>query len=223
MKKLNAEHFILEIQKEIKNLNSNIKTGEVRKISSYFYESIKNLEINEVLSICTKLLDKRHWALGVIAYDFAYRKRKKYTQDTYFVFYRWLKDYIRGWSDCDNFCTHAFGELLRQNKDLFTNVLSWTADKDFWVRRASAVVLIPSIRHNDYKGINPFMISDHLMTDEHYLVQKGYGWMLKVLSQKDQMLVKEYLIKNCKVMPRVAYRYALEKFNEITRKEMLSI
>lgn len=23
-----------------------------------------------------------------------------------------IKDYVRGWGGCDDFCTHAFGELL---------------------------------------------------------------------------------------------------------------
>lgn len=33
-----------------------------------------------------------------------------------------------------DFCTHAFGELLRQEKFQFANVKEWTRDEDFWVR-----------------------------------------------------------------------------------------
>ena len=51
------------------------------------------------------------------------------------------------------------------------------------------------------------------MIDEHDLVRKGYGWMLKVLSTKEPELVFDYLMKNKAVMPRVAYRYALEKMD----------
>ena len=36
---------------------------------------------------------------------------------------------------------------------------------------------------NDYDGIDPFIISDRLMNDEHELVLKGYGWILKSVSQ----------------------------------------
>lgn len=54
-------------------------------------------------------------------------------------------------------------------------MIKWTKDTDFWVRRASAVILIPCILKNDYEGINPFVISDHLLEDEHDLVLKGYG------------------------------------------------
>ena len=101
--------------------------------------------------------------------------------------------------------------------------MAWTDDRDFWVRRASAVILIPSIMKNDYVGIEPFTISDRLMLDAHDLVLKGYGWMLKCLSQINPSSVKEYLIKNCKKIPRVAYRYAIEKFDKETRNELLQM
>lgn len=84
----------------------------------------------------------------------------------------------------------------------------------FWVRRASAVILIPAILHNDYEGLYPYQISDLLMYDGHDLVQKGYGWMLKCLSTADMESVKEYLALRHKEMPRTAFRYALEKFDE---------
>ena len=39
------------------------------------------------------------------------------------------------------------------------------------------------------------MIADALLVDDHHLVLKGYGWMLKVLSVVDPSMVKDYLIK----------------------------
>jgi len=59
------------------------------------------------------------------------------------------------------------------------------------------------------------------MKDEHHLVLKGYGWMLKVLSQVEKDKVYEYLLKNKNIMPRVAFRYALEKVDEETRRRLM--
>ena len=101
--------------------------------------------------------------------------------------------------------------------------MEWTKDEDYWVRRASAVILIPAILHKYYEGINPLMISDLLMSDEHDLVQKGYGWMLKSLSQVDMETVTNYLIDNHTQMPRTAYRYALEKYDQETRTKLMSL
>lgn len=200
-----------------------IATGEIRKLSSKLFAQIQDKSIENVFSLCEELLEQRAWAFGVIAYDFAYRVKKQYNESTYDVFYRWLKEYVRSWGDCDNFCTHAFGELLRQRTALFAKVIMWTEDSDFWVRRASAVILLPAIWKKDYDGIDPFEIANRLLSDEHYLVLKGYGWMLKALSEVDRPGVEEYLIQNHERMPRVAYRYALEKFDKETRDRLMKM
>lgn len=221
--------IVKQAVEEIENLEKNVPegkhiiTGDIRRLSAKLYKSIKDKSLENVFSICDELLEQHSWAAGVIAFDFAYRVRKQYDENTYPVFYRWLKDYVRGWGDCDDFCTHAFGELLRQDKSLFEQIKDWAKDEDFWVRRASAVVLIPAILHNEYENIEPFIISDALMEDGNDLVLKGYGWMLKSLSQVDPDSVKKYLIANQERMPRVAYRYALEKFDKDTRAELMNL
>lgn len=220
---------ILEAVNEVEALSENVAegqhivTGDIRRLSARLYRNIEDKSIENVLRLCEELLEEHSWALGVIAFDWAYRVRDQYSESTYDIFYTWLKKYVRGWGDCDDFCTHAFGELLRRYKSVFQKVTEWTKDEDFWVRRASAVILIPAVLHNDYEGIYPLRISDALMQDEHDLVQKGYGWMLKSLSQVDMETVKNYLISNHAQMPRTAYRYALEKFDKETRKELMSL
>lgn len=218
------EQAIREIDRMAENVpeGKHIVTADIRRLSGRLYRQIDDKSVENVLSLCEELLEERSWGLGVIAFDWAYRERKQYGAATYDTFYRWLKTYVRGWGDCDDFCTHAFGELLRQRKSLFEKVKGWTADEDFWVRRASAVVLIPAILHDDYEGLEPLTIADMLMSDGHDLVRKGYGWMLKCLSQVDMGTVKDYLITNHERMPRTAYRYALEKFDGAARRELMA-
>ena len=59
------------------------------------------------------------------------------------------------------------------------------------------------------------------MHDEHDLVRKGYGWMLKTLSVKEPELVFDYLMRHKATMPRAAFRYALEKMDEDTRRILM--
>ena len=219
----------LEAIAEMRALNEavpqgkHIITGDIRRLSARLFRKIEDRRIDNVLVLCEELLSQHDWALGVIAFDWAYRVKKQYNAETYGIFFGWLKKYVRGWGDCDDFCTHAFGELLRSRKELFSSILEWTKDGDFWVRRASAVVLIPAILHNDYHGISPFMISDALICDGHTLVLKGYGWMLKCYSQVEPETVKGYLIDRRTIMPRVAFRYALEKYDAETRNTLLKL
>jgi len=218
--------IMLAVKTEIKNMDytitgKNYRTGDIRKLSAKLFKNVKGMQIDIVFSICGELLEQRNWPMGVIAYDFAYRMKKQYDEKTYAVFEGWLEKYVRGWGDCDDFCTHAFGELICQDTKLSDKIIAWTNRDEFWMRRAAAVVLLPSIGKNKYNETNPLRISDILLEDEHHLVLKGYGWMLKILSTREPELVFEYLMKNKSIMPRVAYRYALEKMDAEKKKILM--
>jgi len=214
---------VLQARSELAKVTkrSRPSTGAVRSVSAALYRALGDKSIDSVLLCCEQLLKEREWALGVIAYDWAFRVRKQYNGQTFTVFEGWLKEYVTDWGDCDDFCTHAFGALLSQNNDLFSQVIGWTKHPNFAVRRAAAVVLIYPIKQGKYTGFDPFIISDALMNDEHYLVLKGYGWMLKVLSQVEPTTVYEYLSKNKSTMPRLAFRYALEKMDKESKSSLL--
>lgn len=198
------------------------KTPEIRIISAQFFPQVKNEGIDTVLSVCEDILKQRKSQSWVVAFDWAFRMRKHYSRDTWSVFEHWLKEYVSDWSDCDDFCTHAFGELLAQNNDLFERVIPWTEHPDFWVRRAAAVILIYPIRKKRAIYLDPFSIADRLMHDEHQLVLKGYGWMLKVASQYNEDAVIAYLMKHKYHMPRIAFRYATEKLPRERRKLLMN-
>jgi 3-methyladenine DNA glycosylase AlkD len=54
------------------------------------------------------------------------------------------------------------------------------------------------------------------------MVQKGYGWMLKVASQAHQKEIFDYVISKKATMPRTSLRYAIEKMPaELKAKAML--
>lgn len=219
-------NLLTTAKKELEVMNyasvgKNYRTGDIRKLSAKLFKDVKDKPIEIVFSVCEELLEQLSWPLGIIAFDFAYRMKNQYDEKTFTVFEGWLERYVRGWGDCDDFCTHAFGELISQNTKLAENIIVWTKRDEFWMRRAAAVVLLPSIGKNKYNETNPLRISDILMKDEHHLVLKGYGWMLKTLSTKEPELVFEYLMKNKTVMPRVAYRYALEKMDSSKKKILM--
>jgi 3-methyladenine DNA glycosylase AlkD len=197
-------------------------TAGIRKISASCYKNLSRPSIDQVLALGEELLEMRRWSLSVVAYDWAFRMRKHYQKDHFDTFDRWLKTYIQGWGDCDDFCTHAFGELLGQYPDLFENILEWTEDPNWCVRRAAAVVLIYPIKKNRLGNIGPLQVAEKLLNDQHDLVRKGYGWMLKIYAASSPKAVRDYLINRCKVMPRVAFRYALEGFDPDTRKELMA-
>lgn len=213
---------ILELDK-IRVDGKKIKTGEVRKVSAKVYKSLKDRSFEEILDICEDMLEQRTWDLEVIAYDIAFRERNNYTMDTFERFENWLINYVRGWGDCDDFCTHAFGALLLKYNELYDKVLAWCERPEFWMRRAAAVIMIYSIKKSKDQCLSPFEISDALMNDEHDLVLKGYGWMLKVYGRYNEDKLMEYLSDNVSNIPRISFRYAIENLDIDKRRDLMKL
>jgi len=220
---VNKIELIIQELHEIGYPQQRVRTSQIRSISAKFYRTLESKKISDVFDNCENLLKHRDWALGVIAYDWAFRVRSQYTVDTFRIFENWLFEYVSDWGDCDDFCTHAFGELLRQHNELFENVLSWGEHEKFAVQRAMAVVLIYPIEKGYYEGLSPFQVADLLSDNSNHLVQKGYGWLLKVFSKKEPQLVVDYLRNKHTQIPRTAFRYALEHLDKQTKKELMSL
>ena len=86
---------------------------------------------------------------------------------------------------------------------------SWAGSENRWLKRAAAVsLIIPAKRGKFLSDI--FEIADLLLLDSDDMVQKGYGWLLKEASRSHQKGVFDYVMRNKKVMPRTALRYAIE-------------
>ncbi|TYB31117.1 MAG: DNA alkylation repair protein [Candidatus Mcinerneyibacterium aminivorans] len=200
-----------------------VKTASVRKVGKKYYPYIKNLEKDDFFRLCEKMLNKRNSELRTIVFQWVYRMKGKIIKNDYDIFYGWLQKYVTGWSSCDDFCTHAFGYLIYNYSKLITEIKNyWVKSNNRWVRRAAAVVMIYSIRRDKYIP-HALKIADKLIKDDKNLVQKGTGWLLKEIANKDRDIVDNYLVKNYDEIPRVILRYAIEKFPEGRRKEILNL
>ena len=117
---------------ELKKLEAEkkFKTADLRRISSKIHKEIKKESLECVLDYCEELLETRTWAMGVIAYDLAFKQKKNYTRETFKRFEGWLIKYVRGWGDCDDFCTHAFGSLLSEFNDLLVKSSNGAIDQN---------------------------------------------------------------------------------------------
>ena len=97
-----------------------------------------------------------------------------------------------------------------QYPDLISHLHQRSKSSNRRVKRASAVSLIVPARRGMFLT-EIFQIADTLLLDPDDMVQKGYGWMLKVASQAHQQEVFDYVMAHKAVMPRTALRYAIEK------------
>jgi 3-methyladenine DNA glycosylase AlkD len=56
-----------------------------------------------------------------------------------------------------------------------------------------------------------FQMSEHFLTHPHDLIHKACGWMLRESGKRDQQALVEFLNQHKAQMPRVMFRYAIER------------
>jgi 3-methyladenine DNA glycosylase AlkD len=99
---------------------------------------------------------------------------------------------------------------------------AWSRDRNMWVRRASAVSLIPSLRRGAALDAG-YAIAARLHPDREDLIQKAVGWMLREAGKTDMPRLERYLVANGAHIPRTTLRYAIERFAEAKRREILVV
>ena len=194
-----------------------VKSVFVSKMSKDYFKSIKNNSKEEIFGLCEQLWKSQTLEESFIACNWSYFVHKEYQPNDFKVFEKWISNYVNNWASCDTLCNHTVGEFIEMYPEYVSRLKEMAKSENRWMRRASAVSLIIPAK----KGLflqDIFEIADMLLMDKDDLVQKGYGWMLKVACQKHQQEVFEYIIRNKSIMPRTALRYAIEKMPEDMKK-----
>lgn len=136
------------------------------------------------------------------------------------TFRRWIDSYVTNWAECDGFPNHTIGGLIERYPEVVVEVISWARSPNRWLKRASAVSFIIPAKCGEFLN-EAFEICNILLLDGDDLVQKGYGWLLKEESRLHQKEVFDYVVKNRKVMPRTALRYAIELMPKELKSEAM--
>ena len=199
------------------------KTKSYRDIAKKYKKELSSYEINEVYTLCESLLDNKTWGETTIAYQIILDSYKKYNENTFEVFEKWLYKYIEDWWDCDDFMTHGFQLLLMKYPKKIDRLKEWIKHERFAVRRSAAVILIRPAQKGLIEEKVIFEICDLLIDDPHYLAQKGYGWLLKESVKYYHDSVITYLENNVSRMSRIAFRYALEKLSKEEKARLMKI
>jgi 3-methyladenine DNA glycosylase AlkD len=197
-----------------------MRTPDVSRIGKEHFKEIKKQSKAEIFLLCEELWKSGYMEESFIACAWSYALRKQYEPKDFLVFERWVKKYVGNWASCDTLCNHTVGSFLEMYPDYVSKLKIWARSPNRWVKRAAAVSLIVPAKNGKFlKGV--FQIADILLLDKDDMVQKGYGWMLKVASQAHQQEVFEYVLAHKASMPRTALRYAVEKMpRELKTKAM---
>ena len=110
--------------------------------------------------------------------------------------------------------------LYEDRKDAANDILyALAASGNLWERRIAIVSTLALIRRNKFE--QTLEISKLLLGDQHDLIQKAVGWMLREVGKRDISLLRHFLNDNITRMSSTTLRYSIEKMERAERQEWL--
>jgi len=199
-----------------------VKTALVSGLARDVYAEVKTKTKEEIFSLCEELFASGYMEEAFIACQWSEKQKKEFTKNDFSIFEQWITKYVTNWAVCDTFCNHTMGAFLELYPSYIHELITkWTRSKNRWMKRASAVSLIVPARRGKFFS-EVLSIADALLLDPDDMVQKGYGWLLKVASHTHEKEVFEYVILHKATMPRTALRYAIEKMSDVRKKQAMA-
>jgi 3-methyladenine DNA glycosylase AlkD len=164
----------------------------------------------------SKFHEQRLFAL-LLLIDF-YQTGNEIAKQSAYDLYLGHSAQINNWDLVDVSAPHIIGDFLanRPRQPLYQLV----ASTSLWEKRIAIVSTFHFIRRNEYS--DTLLIAEHLLTDDHDLIHKAVGWMLREVGKRDQQTEELFLQKHFTTMPRTMLRYAIERFPETRRKQYLN-
>jgi 3-methyladenine DNA glycosylase AlkD len=90
-----------------------------------------------------------------------------------------------------------------------------------WERRIAMIATYYGIQLRDFAPA--LLIAERLLGDEHDLIHKAVGWMLREVGKRDAETLRAFLDTHATSMPRTALRYSIERFPADERKRYLAL
>ncbi len=177
----------------------------------------RTLSLNETVRLLkSKVHEDRLAAVLLLDWAFAHtteRGRKK-VYEVYLANTR----YINSWDIIDSSAPYIVGPYLLDKPRAILRKLAHSSL--IWDRRISILSTAAFIKAGEYH--DTLEIARILLSDQHDLIQKAVGWMLREVGKRDQTAEEAFLRKYAHKMPRTMLRYAIEKFPTTKRQWYLA-
>jgi 3-methyladenine DNA glycosylase AlkD len=189
-----------------------ITVPTMRKLAKR-YTHLKLTDVKKLLS--SRVHEHRFTALEILV--FQYEVGDRAARQKMFDFYLQHTRHINNWDLVDTSAPYIVGEHLvsRSRRILY----SLAKSPSLWERRIAMVATMTLIRRDDLE--DAFAIAELLLGDEHDLIHKAVGWMLREAGKRSTPALMDFLERNYSAMPRTALRYAIERLPEPQRKRIL--
>jgi len=183
-----------------------VSVPDVRKIAR------KYKDLREIMPLLrSQYHEERLLALLILVERFS--KGDRNIQKIVFEFYLKNTKFVNNWDLVDLTAHKIVGTyLIEKDKKILYDLAK---SNNLWEKRIAIISCFAFIHKNDFK--DAIKIAEILLHDEHDLIHKAVGWVLREVGKKDLVVEEKFLHRHYKNMPRTMLRYSIEKFPEKKR------
>jgi 3-methyladenine DNA glycosylase AlkD len=129
------------------------------------------------------------------------------------------KEFVNNWDLVDSSAPYILGPwLLHRDRAI---LYKFATSKTLWDRRIAILTTFAFIRADDFAAT--LELAETLLRDEHDLIHKAAGWMLREVGNRDEAALQKFLARHAPAMPRTMLRYAIEKLPAADRAAWLAL
>jgi 3-methyladenine DNA glycosylase AlkD len=193
-----------------------VRMGQLFELAKEFIDMPLN-ELEKLLE--SPIHEVRAGALSIMGKQARSKKTSEARRKELFDLYIRRHDRVNNWDLVDLGALYIVGiYLIDKPRDILYKL---ARSKNIWERRTSIVGTGQFIRQGDVA--DTFKIAEILVKDEHDLVHKATGWMLRSAGGVDRKKLLSFLDKHAATMPRTLLRYSIEHLDKKQRDHYLSM
>lgn len=193
-----------------------LTSQQINRVILKYYKQITLTELKNLLN--SKIHEFRMAAVKILVLKYKSANQKK--KEKIVKFYIKNSTSINNWDLVDISADKILGDYL-STKSERKILYDLASAKNLWQKRIAIVSTFAFIRNYDF--LSTLRICKILMEDEHDLINKACGWMLREVGKRDKNMLEKFLKKYIKKIPRTTLRYAIEKFPNNKRKYYLNL
>ena len=191
-----------------------VSVPEQRMVAREF-KDLSLLEISELLASVIH----EHRATGLMILVEQFKVASEVGKKKLLKYYLSKKSAVNNWDLVDMTAANIVGAWLVISKD-FDLLYKLAASKNMWQRRIAMVATWALIREKKLE--QTFRLAEKFLSDNHDLMHKAVGWMLREAGKRDEKALRKFLDRHVTKMPRTMLRYAIEKFEASERAGYLA-
>jgi len=193
----------------------------IRRVAKAFGAAHPELSRRELLALADAL-----WARGLLegrvcAVELLNRKAALLAPEDVAVLERYLRE-AGTWALVDNLAAGPAARLVEGHPELGAVLDRWAGDRDFWVRRAALLTLLPALRRGEGDFPRFGRHADAMLEEREFFVRKAIGWVLREVGKKRPELVGEWLAPRVSRASGLTLREAVRHLPQGLRQALLA-